>query len=49
MWFLTALPNQWQNGTLLFLRVIEVTGSKVDFVVFLGGEMPSVCLIVKVY
>lgn len=23
MWFLTALPNQWQNGTL-FLRVIRI-------------------------
>lgn len=24
MWFLTALPDQWQNG-MLFLRVIGVT------------------------
>lgn len=36
-WYV-VLKSNWSN-----------TGSKIDFIVLLGGELPSVCLVVKVY
>jgi len=36
-WYV-VLESNWGN-----------TGSKIDFIVLLGGELPSVCLVVKVY